>query len=110
MEAYLQAFVNYEQDDWAGLLPMVEFAYNNAKNGSTGHTSFELNCGFHPQASNEEDVDSRSQSKLANELATELKDLMTMCRDNLQHTQELQKRYHKKHAKPISYAPGEKFG
>ncbi len=36
MEAYLRAFVNWEQDDWARLLLMVEFAYNNAKNTSTG--------------------------------------------------------------------------
>ena len=56
MEAYLQAFVNYKQDDWTRLLPMVEFAYNNAKNAITGHTPFELNCSFHLQASYEEDV------------------------------------------------------
>ncbi len=33
---------------------------------------------------------------------------MTICRDNLQYAQELQKHYHDKHAKPTSYAPGEK--
>ncbi len=44
MEAYLRAFVNFEQDDWARLLPMAEFAYNNAKNASTSHIPFELNC------------------------------------------------------------------
>ena len=41
MEAYLRVFVNFEQNDWARLLPMAEFAYNNARNTSTGHTSFE---------------------------------------------------------------------
>ena len=35
MEAYLRAFVNYKQNNWARLLPMVEFAYNNAKHAST---------------------------------------------------------------------------
>ena len=64
---------------------MAEFAYNNAKNVSTGHTLFELNCGFHSRVSYKKDVNPRSQSKAANELATELKDLMTVCRDNLQH-------------------------
>ena len=44
MEAYLQAFVNFEQNNWARLLTMAEFAYNNAKNASTGYTPFELNC------------------------------------------------------------------
>ncbi len=108
MEAYLRASVNYEQDDYAGLLPMAEFAYNNAKNASTGHTLFELNCGFHLRTSYKKDVNSCSQSKTTNELATELRNLMTVCRDNVQHAQELQKRYHEKHAKPRSYAPGEK--
>ena len=31
MEAYLRAFVNFKQNDWTRLLPMAEFAYNNAK-------------------------------------------------------------------------------
>ncbi len=47
MEAYLRVFINFEQDDWARLLPMTEFAYNNAKNASTSHTPFELNYGYH---------------------------------------------------------------
>ena len=51
MEAYLRAFVNFEQNDWARLLPMAEFAYNNAKNASTGFTPFELNCGYHSRVS-----------------------------------------------------------
>ncbi len=87
---------------------MAEFAYNNAKNASTGHTPFELNCGFNPRASYKEDVDPRSQSKSADELATELRELMAICRENLQHAQELQKRYQDKHVKPRSYAPGDK--
>ena len=44
MEAYLQVFVNFKQNDWAKLLPMADFAYNNAKNASTGFMPFELNC------------------------------------------------------------------
>ncbi len=39
---------------------MAEFAYNNAKNASISHPSFELNCDFHPQASYKKDVDPRS--------------------------------------------------
>ena len=33
---------------------------------------------------------------------------MIMYRENLQHAQELQKHYYDKHAKPKSYAPGDK--
>ncbi len=79
MEAYLRVFVNWEQDDWARLLPMAEFAYNNAKNTSTGHTPFELNCGYYLRVSFEEDVDLHLRSRSANEQAEELRELMEIC-------------------------------
>ena len=60
METYLWAFVNFEQNDWARLLPMAEFAYNNARNASTGSTPFKLNCKYHPRVSYKEDLDPRS--------------------------------------------------
>ena len=109
MEAYLRAFVNFEQNDWAQLLPMAEFAYNNAKNASTGHTSFELNCGYYPCVSYEEDLDPRSKSKTAEELSSELRNLMAVCQQNLYHAQELQKWAHDKGVKPWSYALGDKI-
>ena len=62
---------------------MTKFAYNNAKNTSTGHTLFELNCEYHPCLSYEEDIDPRSKSKLADELLAKLWELMTVCRKNL---------------------------
>ena len=108
MEAYLYAFVNWEQNDWARLLPMAEFVYNNSKNASTGHTPFELNCDYHPYILYKEEVDSRSQSNFADELAEDLKELMIVCRENLHHIQELQKRAHNKRVKLWSYVPGEK--
>ncbi len=89
MKAYLRVFVNFEQNDWAKLLLMAEFTYNNAKNASTGHTLFELNYGFHPWASYEQDVDPRSQSKSAEELATKFRELIAVSRENLSYTQEL---------------------
>ncbi len=88
---------------------MAEFAYNNAKNASIGHTPFELNCGFHPRATYKEDVDTWSKSNARDKLATKLRELATVCRKNLQHAQELQKQYYDKYAKPRSYAPGEKI-
>ena len=87
---------------------MAEFTYNNAKNASTGYMPFELNCGYHPCVSLEEDTDPRSQSKTAKELSSELKELMTVCRENLHHAWELQKRAHDKSVKPKSYAAGNK--
>ena len=103
MKAYLQAFVNFKQNDWARLLFMAEFAYNNLKNSNTGHMSFELNCGYHPCVFFEENTNPRSKSKLADELSVELRDLITVCRENLYHAQELQKQAYNKDVKPKSY-------
>ena len=108
MEIYLRVFVKFKQNDWATLLPMAEFAYNNAKNASTGHTSFELNCGYHFWMSYKDDVNPCSQSKSADELAAELRELMIVCRKNLYHAQKLQKQAHNNGVKPWSYAPGNK--
>ena len=83
MEAYLRAFVNFKKNDWARLLPMAKFVYNNAKNASTAYTPFELNCGYHLWVSYEEDINPRSKSKSADELSAKLRELMTVCQENL---------------------------
>ncbi len=76
VEAYLKAFVNWEQDNWAILLAMAEFAYNNAKNTSTGHTLFKLNCGYHSKVFFKKDIDPHVRSRSTNKLANELRELM----------------------------------
>ena len=108
MEAYLWAFVNFKQNDWAKPLPMAEFVYNNAKNASTGHTPFELNCGYHPGMLYKKKLNSRSKSKSAAKLSTELRELIIVCQENLHHAQKLPKRAHNKGVKPRIYAPGNK--
>ena len=108
IEAYLQAFVNFKQNDWARLLLMAKFAYNNAKNSSTGHTLFELNCSYHPRVSFEEDTDPCSWLKSADKLSAELRALITVCQENFHHAQELQKRALNKGVKSRSYAAGDK--
>jgi hypothetical protein len=48
LEQYLRHYVNFQQDDWAGLLPMAQFAYNNAMHATTKETPFFANYGFNP--------------------------------------------------------------
>ena len=55
-----------------------------------------------------EDVDPRSQSKLADELSAELRELMIIYQENLHHAQELRKRAYDKGVKSWNYALGEK--
>ena len=88
---------------------MAEFAYNIAKNASIGHTLFKLNCGYHFWMLYKEDVDSRFQSKLADKLSAELRELIIVCRETLYYAQKLQKQAYDKGVKPRSYATGEKI-
>ena len=46
----LRHYVVASQDNWDELLPMAEYAYNNARHDSTGMTPFELNFGQHPMS------------------------------------------------------------
>ncbi len=85
IHSYLQAFVNYQEDNLAQLLPIAKFAYNNAKNASTKHIPFEFNYDYHSYVSYKRDVNPRSQSKSADKLATELKELMIVSRENFQY-------------------------
>ena len=55
---------------------MTEFAYNNAKNASTGYMSFELNCSYHLWILYKKKVDPRSKSKSVDELLAELRELI----------------------------------
>ena len=87
---------------------MAKFAYNNIKNANICHMPFELNFGYQPQILYKENVDRRSQSRLADELLAKLKKLMIVCQENLYHAQELQKRAYNKGVKLWSYASGEK--
>jgi hypothetical protein len=45
IEAYLWSFINYEMDNWVGLLPMAEFAYNNLVTQATGISPFFTHYG-----------------------------------------------------------------
>ena len=47
LEQYLQVYCNYQQDNWAELLPLAEFAYNNMPSATTGIMPFFANKGYH---------------------------------------------------------------
>ena len=108
MEAYLRAFINFKLNDWARLLPMAEFAYNNTRNASTGYMPFKLNCGYHLWVFYEEDINPCSKFKSTNKLLAKLQELITVCCKNLHYAQELWEQAHNKSVQPKSCAPGDK--
>ena len=48
VEQYLRCFSSFSQEDWASLLPLAEFAYNNSIHSATRQSPFYANYGFHP--------------------------------------------------------------
>jgi len=48
LEQYLCVYCNYQQDNWSKLLPLAEFAYNNALSATTSVSPFFANKEYHP--------------------------------------------------------------
>ena len=49
LEQYLRAYINYQQDDWCGYLPLAAFAYNNGYQETIKNTQFFANYGINPK-------------------------------------------------------------
>ena len=47
LEQYLCVYCNYQQDNWLELLPLAEFACNNAPSTTTSVSPFFANKGYH---------------------------------------------------------------
>ena len=78
IEAYLRAFVNFKQNNWARLLSIAKFAHNKIKNVSTSYTIFEFNYDYHFYVFYEKDIYLISMSKFVEELSIELGKLITI--------------------------------
>ena len=48
LEQYLCVYCNYQQDNWSKLLPLAEFAYNNALSATTDVFLFFANKKYYP--------------------------------------------------------------
>ena len=88
LEQYLRIYCNYQQDNWAKLLPLAEFAYNNAPNATTGLSPFFANKGYHPGLTVHPERDLTSAR--AREFAIDLEELHAALRQRIS---EVQARY-----------------
>ena len=48
LEQYLLIYCNHQRDNWAELLPLAEFSFNNSPSTTTSVSSFFANKGYHP--------------------------------------------------------------
>ncbi|RYN56960.1 hypothetical protein AA0117_g13232 [Alternaria alternata] len=49
LETYLRIYMGYRQDDWVGLLPYAEYAYNSKKHSAHGQSPIRVAFGTNPK-------------------------------------------------------------
>ena len=86
LEQYIRIYCSYQQDNWDILLPLAEFAYNNAPNASTGVSPFFANKGYHPSISVHPERDVASREAIT--FAVDLQDLHNFLREEMTLAQE----------------------
>jgi hypothetical protein len=86
LEQFLRVYCNYQQDNWADLLPIAEFAYNNAPSATTGISPFFANKGYHPALSVYPERDLASAR--ARDFAVDLDDLHSVMKTEIAKAQE----------------------
>ena len=86
LEQYLWVYCNYQQDNWADLLPLAEFSYNNAPSATTGVSPFFANKGYHPNLAVHPERD--LSSARAREYAVDLESLYEYLRTEMAAAQQ----------------------
>lgn len=98
LEQYLWVYCDYQQDDWAQLLPLAEFVYNNAQNISTRLSPFFADYGYHPRCSLK--VVEESTSPPAEDFDQRLGEVHSGLKDNLQAAHKRYKANYDRHVQP----------
>src|SRR5271169_2990284 len=108
VEQYLRIYCNYQQDNWFNLLPIAEFAYNNAFQPSINCSPYYASYGIHPSFH----VDPRSTTETtvpaAKEFADRLKNIHDLLVENVKSAQDHQARYYDRKHKRVEFSVGEK--
>lgn len=96
LEQYLRLYCDYQQDDWASLLPLAEFAYNNSAHSTTKTSPFFANFGYHPRPL-PDSITSRSTTPAAESLAVKMAEVHKTLTKNIDSAnQRYQKHYNRK--------------
>jgi hypothetical protein len=109
LEQYLRMFCSYQQDNWQELLPLAEFAYNNAVHASTGKSPFFASCGYHPNSvSTVTPRATESDNPTADDMVKRLRDIHAQLALDIADASATQARfYNKKRKKAPDFKDGE---
>jgi transposase InsO family protein len=107
LEQYLRIYCNYEQDDWARLLSLAEFAYNDSEHAVTGASPFQLNYVRDPQRIAWPERAQEGNAPRAEAQAERMLNLQRELRDRLEKAKADQARYYNRGHKDLSLAIGD---
>jgi hypothetical protein len=108
LEQYIRMYATYQQDNWNLLLPLAEFAYNNASSETTGISPFFANKGYHPRF--DFNVPPGPQlSQDAQEYTVNLQELHSNLKEWIKKSQDNSAvQWSRKHLPAPTFQPGEK--
>jgi len=94
LEESLRSYVNYHQNNWDTMLPLLEFSYNNCINSTTGYSPFFLNYGQHPTTPLDFVLRKEVQvNDTASNMIEKLYDALDNAHNNITKAQASQKKY-----------------
>jgi len=91
LEQYLRIYCNYEQDNWSTLLPLAEFAYNNAPHATTGVSPFFATRGYDPLIAVHPDAEVTDLR--AKHFAMNFDEVHKFLRDRMKNVQDTMQKY-----------------
>jgi hypothetical protein len=106
LEQYLRIYCNYEQDNWANLLSLAEFAYNNSHQPSIDCSPFYANYGYNPDFML--NLRSPISAPAAKIFADSLHSAHERLVENIKSAQNHQARYYDAKHKPVEFNVGDK--
>jgi transposase InsO family protein len=104
----LRAYVNAQQDNWDQHLSLVELAYNDSVNASTGFTPFYLNNGRHPRTPlSLEQPGEPGRSETADAFVARMRQVISTVKEHLRRAQERQAEAADRHRRPHDFKVGD---
>src|SRR5271156_2516297 len=114
LDQRLRPFVNYFQDNWSELLPMMDYAGATLPHSSTGFSSIELEMGYLPRTSFDWDRPTGPQTvreELSQEEAQQyvkrLEQAWKTARENIKKAQEAMEKQANKHRREPDFGVGD---
>ena len=106
LEHYLRCYCDKEQSNWAGLLPMAEFAHNNSYQSSIKMTPFMAACGRNPTIRFEDETVKRERVPSAKERIDRMRKVQESLAENYRTACAAQQKYYNAKHTPKMFPVG----